>query len=70
MDPQGNKAEMPWIPVDQNWQTNLLWPMDPPSEFRIGALHTATPNFAHKPTLVMLLTSSGQEWQFHIATDI
>ena len=24
------RAEMPWIPVHQTWQTNLLWPMDPP----------------------------------------
>ena len=28
--PLGNRTEMPWIPVHQNWQTNLLWPMDPP----------------------------------------
>ena len=27
--PPGNRAEMPWIPVHQNWQMNLLWPMDP-----------------------------------------
>ena len=27
--PLGNTAEMPWIPVHQNWQMNLLWPMDP-----------------------------------------
>ena len=51
MDPLGNRAEMPWIPVHQNWQTNLLWPMDPPSELSIDAQNTATPNLAHEPTL-------------------
>ena len=31
---------------------NLLWLMDPPpSELRIDALHTATPNLADEPTL-------------------
>ena len=30
---------------------NLLWPMEPPSESRIDALHTATPNLADVPTL-------------------
>ena len=28
--PSGNGAEIPWIPVCQNWQMNLLWLMDPP----------------------------------------
>ena len=41
-----------------------------PSESRIDVLNTATPHFADTPTLPMLLTSSGQEWQFRITTDI
>ena len=41
-----------------------------PSESRIDVLNTATPHLADKPTLPMLLTLGGQEWQFHIATDI
>ena len=41
-----------------------------PSASRIDVLNTATPHLADKPTLPMLLTSSGQEWQFHIATNI
>ena len=36
---------------------NLLWPMDTLNQMPIG-------NFT------LLLISSGQEWQFHIATDI
>ena len=36
----------------QKWQKNLLWPMDPsPSELRIDAFNTATPNLADEPTL-------------------
>ena len=27
--PLGNKAEMPWIPLHQTWQMNILWQMDP-----------------------------------------
>ena len=30
---------------------NLLWQMDPPSESRIDALNTTTPNMADEPTL-------------------
>ena len=41
-----------------------------PSASRIDVLNTATPHLADKRTLPMLLTSSGQKWQFHIATDI
>ena len=65
--PLGNRAEMPWIPVHQNWQTKLLLLMDPPSESSIDALNTTTPNLADEPTLAdgpispLLLTSSGQE---------
>ena len=74
MDPLGNRAEMPWIPLHQTWQTNLHWPTDPPGQLRIDALNTTTPNLADKPTLAngppVLMTSSSQEWQFHIATDI
>ena len=57
--------------------------MDPPYKSR-DALNTSTQNLADEPTLdieppvkvtekrifTLLLTSSGQEWQFHIATDI
>ena len=53
---------------------NLLCLMDPPSELKIDALHTATPNLADEPTLAngppQVLTSSGPQWQFYIATDI
>ena len=35
-----------------------------PSEPRIDALNTTRPNLANK------LESTGQEWQFYIATDI
>ena len=42
----------------------------PPSESKIDALNTATPNFSDKPVWLKLLTSTGQEWQLHIATDI
>ena len=53
---------------------NLLWLMDPPSELKIDALHTATPNLADEPTLAngppQVLTSSGPHLQFYIATDI
>ena len=55
----------------------------PPSESRIDVMNTATPNLADKPSLAnatdiywsamaisLLLTSRGQEWQFHIANDI
>ena len=47
----------------------------PPTEYRLDALNTTTPNLADEPTLAngnftLLLTSNGQEWQFHIATDI
>ena len=53
--PPGNQAEIPSILVHTTWQTNLLWVMDPPM-----------PN----GNFTLLLTSTGQEWQFHIATDI
>ena len=39
-------------------------------------MNTSTLNLADEPTLAdgppseLLLTSSGQEWQFHIATDV
>ena len=46
------------------------WADGLPSESRIDVLNNATPHFTDKPTLPMLLTSSGQEWQFHIATDV
>ena len=50
--PPGNWAEMPWILVHPTWQTNLLWPIDPPHpESRIDVLNTATPNLADEPTL-------------------
>ena len=42
---------MTWILLHQTWQTNLLWPMDLPSESRIDDFNTATPNLADKPTL-------------------
>ena len=42
---------MPWIPLHQTWQTNLLWLMDSSSQSRIDALNTTTPNLADKPTL-------------------
>ena len=57
--------------------------MDPPYKSK-DALDTSTQNLADEPMLAdwdpqgsradddftLLLTSSGQEWQFHIATDI
>ena len=57
--PPGNQAEMPWISVHTTWQPNLLWLMEPPP-------HSPMPN----ENFTLLLTSSGQEWQFDIATDI
>ena len=33
------------------WHTNLPWLMDPPSESRIDALNTTTPNLADEPNL-------------------
>ena len=39
------------MPLHQTWQMNLIWPMDLPSEPRIDALNTATPNLADEPTL-------------------
>ena len=45
----------------------------PHSKSRIDALNSATSNLAHKPILAdgpPVLTSSGPEWQFHIATNI
>ena len=51
MDTPGNRAEMPCIPVHKNWQTNLLWLMDPPSESTIDALNTTAPNLAKVHTL-------------------
>ena len=114
MDPLVNQEYMPWKLLHHTLQMNLLWLMDPhpPSESRIDALNTATPNLADKPmlangpqwiknrcleyhytklgrwtyfgqwtpwywhlvvqngNLTLLLTSSGQEWQFHIAIDM
>ena len=49
--PLGNREEMPGISVHQNWQMNLLWLMDPPSESSIDALNTTTPNLADESTL-------------------
>ena len=30
LTPPSTRAEMPWIPVHETWQMNLLWPMYPP----------------------------------------
>ena len=74
-------AEMPWMPVHNTWQTNTLCHMDPPvieqrcleywytqlgrqTYFGWWTPHMVNSNFT------LLLTSSCQEWQFHIATDI
>ena len=68
--PPGNRAEMHWIPVYENWQTNLLWLMDP-TESTIDALNTSTHNLADEHTLAdgPPITPNA-EWQFHTATDI
>ena len=45
----------------------------PHSILRIDALNTSAPNLADEPTLTNgppVLTSSGPDWQFHIATDV
>ena len=34
----------------QTWQTNLLWPKEPPGKLRIDALNTATPYLADEPS--------------------
>ena len=51
MDPLGNRAEMPWIPVPPKLADKPTLAYGPPSESRIDALHTATSNLADEPTL-------------------
>ena len=73
--PLGTRAEMPWIPVHKTWQMNLLWLMDPsvPEQTcleyqytQLGRWHLVVKN----GNFTLLLTSSGQAWQFHFATDV
>ena len=65
--------------VHKIWQTNILLPMDPPGtqnladEPPLANGPPGTQNLADEPSSAdgpLLLTSSGQQWQFHTATDI
>ena len=70
MDPPGTRAEMPWIPVHNTLQMNWLCPMDPQGNRAEMPSHCYWHIVVKNGNFTLLLTSSGQEWQFHIATDI
>ena len=73
---------MPWVPVHKTWQTNLCWQMDPlvlsssGPDWQLADIRADLPPPQHWHLVVknfnitLPLTSSGQEWQFHIPTDI
>ena len=68
--PPTTRAEMPWIPVHKTWQMNLHWPMDPQGNRAEMPSHCYWHLLVKNGNFTLLLTSTGQEWHFHIATDI
>ena len=68
--PPRTRVEMPCIPVHKTWQMNLLWPMDPQGNRAEMPSHCYWHLLVKNGNFTLWLTFSGQEWQFHIATDI
>ena len=68
--------------VHKTWQLNTLWQMDPPNAKRqfhtatniywsgMAILHCSCHLVVKNGNFTLLLMFCGQEWQFHIATEI
>ena len=68
--PPGTRAEMAWIPVHNTLQMNLLCQWTPQGNRTEMSLHCYWHLVVKNGNFTLVLTYSGQEWQFHIATDI